>query len=70
MNKLSKMSSDEPDSQTKKMIISFAEKIDRKTKGLYGDPRRGFLKNPKKIIVPVLIIGAIFMIIVRRRGWQ
>ena len=64
------MSSDEPDSQTKKMIISFAEKIDKKTKGLYGDSRRGLFKNPKKIIVPVLIIGAIFIIIVRRRGWQ
>jgi len=53
--------------QERRMIDRIAEEIDDRTRGLYGDSRRGEFKNPRKIILPVLLIGATALMIVRKR---
>ena len=51
----------------RRMIDRIAEEIDDRTRGLYGDSRRGEFKNPRKIILPVLLIGATALMIFKKR---
>ena len=51
----------------RRMIDRIAEEIDDITRGLYGDSRSGKFKNPRKIILPVLLIGATALIILKKR---
>ena len=51
--------------QERRMIDRIAEELDNRTRGLYGDTRRGY-KNPRKIIVPVLLIGATALMILKK----
>ena len=51
----------------RRMIDRIAEEIDDRTRGLYGDSRRGEFKNPRKIIVPILLIGATALMIFKKR---
>ena len=53
--------------QERRMIDRIAEEIDDRTRRLYGDSRRGEFKNPRKIILPVLLIGATALMIFKKR---
>ena len=56
-----------PNRQQRRMIDRIAEEIDDRTRRLYGDSRRGEFKNPRKIILPALIIGATALMIFKKR---
>ena len=53
--------------EDRRMIDRIAEEIDERTRGLYGDSRRGTFRNPKKIILPVLLIGATCLLVFKKR---
>ena len=52
--------------QEDRMIELLAEKIDRKTNELNGDSRLG-LRNPRKIILPVLLVGVTVQILRKQK---